>query len=206
MIAVTGKRQGAQVGSLNRLAIRFSGSFGLFLLSAIVAFGSLGLVFFPINAAFAELTGGLQPFDFQNSLTTEQIFEQLPRYTEAARTLYIAFAYVDYFFPFFASLFLAALAAFSLRHLSGAWYQKVSSRNLFALFFIGCAFDWAENCFALTVIFSWPEQMTTAATLLVLAKQGKLTAVMIFQALAWTLALLAGLKWLGRKIGVRPRA
>jgi hypothetical protein len=190
------------MNALNTLVIRFSQSAGLFILSAVVAFGSLFLVFFPINVAFAELTGGLQPFDFQNGLTVEQIFEQLPLYTEAVKQLYIAFAYVDYFFPFFASMFLAALAAFSLRHLSPAGYASVSKRNLFVLFFLGCAFDWAENCFALTVIFSYPEKMMTAANLLVLAKKGKLACVMIFQGIAWTLLAFSTLKWLGKKIGL----
>jgi hypothetical protein len=190
------------MNALNKLVVRFSQSAGLFILSAIVAFGALFLVFFPLNVAFAELTGGLQPFDFQNELTVEQIFEQLPLYSEPAKQLYIAFAYVDYFFPFFASLFLAALACFSLRHLSPKTYGWMNANNLFVLFFIGCAFDWTENCLALTVIFSWPEKMSTAASLLVLAKKGKLTCVLFFQAVTWILLILAALKWAGRKTGI----
>jgi hypothetical protein len=190
------------MNALNSLVVRFSRSAGLFILSAIVTFGALFLVFFPINVAFAELTGGLQPFDFQNALTVEQIFEQLPLYSESAKQLYIAFSYVDYFFPFFASLFLAALACFSLRHLSPKAYDWMNAKNLFALFFLSCAFDWAENCFALTVIFSWPEKMTTTANLLVLAKKGKLTFVIFFQAVTWILFALAALKWAGRKAGI----
>jgi len=185
------------MGALNRAVIRFSQSAGLFLLASVVAFGVLGLVFFPINIAFAELTGGLQPFDFQNDLTVEKIFAQLPRYTEPVRQLYIAFAYADYFFPFFASMFLAALSAFSLRHLSPGAYEWINARNLFVVFFLGCAFDWLENLFALIVIFSYPEKMAVAANLLVLSKAGKLTCVMIFQGVTWLLFALAVLKWLG---------
>lgn len=188
--------------ALNDVVIRFSKSAGLFVLAFVVAIGSLQFVFFPINVAFAELTGGLQPFDFQNDLTVEQIFQQLPQYTDAVVNLYVAFAFVDYFFPFFASVFLGALACFSLRHLSTTAYGWANQRCLFVLFFLPAVFDWFENCFALTVIFSYPNELTTVAGLLVIAKKGKLACVAISQIVAWTLLVLAALRWLGRKVGL----
>ena len=127
---------------------------------------------------------------------------QLAGYTESARQLYYAFAFTDFFFPFFASLFLAAVAAFSLRHISANWYAVACDKNLFALFFLGALFDWLENIFALVVISSYPDTSEMMANLLVLAKKGKLTMLMISQPIAWLLLAIAILKWLGRKAGL----
>jgi hypothetical protein len=180
---------------LNDLIIRCSQSWRLFLLSVIVAFGSLFAVFGPIQIAFAELTGGLTPFDFQNSLSVEQIFEQLAVWNEAAVQLYYAFSFVDFFFPFFAGLFLASIAAFSLRHLAPRLYDRVARRRLFVLLMLGPAFDWLENLCALFVIGRYPAEMTAAAGLLVVAKQGKLAAVMLTQLIAFSLLVLAAGRW-----------
>jgi hypothetical protein len=187
---------------LNALIVRFSSSASLFSLAIVVAFGSLFAVFGPIRKAFSELTGGEVPFDFQNSLTTAQVFEQLPSYTENAKQLYYAFSFVDYFFPFFAGMFLAAIAAFSLRHLSPRAYAWADGRSLFPLLMIGTGFDWLENVFALTVISAYPEEMVTAASLMVLAKKGKLAFVVLSQAIGWGLLLLAALAWIGRRLGL----
>jgi hypothetical protein len=58
---------------------------------------------------------GNQPFDLQNALTPAEVYPQLATWTENARTLYYAFTLIDYAFPFFAGLFIAATAAFALR-------------------------------------------------------------------------------------------
>jgi len=187
--------------SLNNLVVRVSKSGWLFVFSAVFAFGSLGLVFFNINDVFREIVGA-QLFDFQNDLTVAAIFEQLPSYSPAARKLYYAFIFVDYFFPFFAGLVLAAAGAFALRHLSTKWYEIIDTRNLFSVFFIATVFDWLENTFALIVINAYPDELTTMATFLVLAKKGKLMSVMIMQGIVWILLLLAFLKNAGRKAGL----
>jgi hypothetical protein len=198
---------GIAMRHLNELILRFSSSPWLFGLAFVVAFGSLFAVFGPITLAFGELTGGEQPFDLQNRLTVEQIFAQLPHYTETARQLYYAFSFVDFFFPFFAGIFLAAIAAFSLRHLSPRAYAWVNARNLFVLMMTGTACDWAENCLALVVISQYPQQFTGVATALVLVKQAKLFFVLLAQLVGWSLLLLAGLKWLGQRLGLfRERA
>ncbi len=189
---------------LNDLIVRFSRSASLFVLSIIVFLGSLLAVFGPIQKAFSELTGGEVPFDFQNSLTVEQVFSQLPSYTENAKQLYYAFSFVDYFFPFFAGIFLAAIAAFSLRHISQHAYDWVDQRGLFSLLMIGTLFDWLENCNALLVIYRYPEIMTTAANLMVFAKKGKLAFVMLSQLIGWSLLIIAGFCWLYRRFGSAP--
>jgi len=135
-------------------------------------------------------------------LTVDAIFQQLPNYDQAARKLYYAFSFVDYFFPFFAGLVLGAAAAFALRHLSTKWYDYINTRNLFTIFFIATLFDWLENTFALIVVNAYPEELTTTATLLVLAKNGKLASVMTLQGITWILLLLTFVKYAGRKAGL----
>lgn len=187
--------------TLNELIIRFSQSIWLFALSIVVAFGTLFLVLLPIGNVFPELAGGATPFDLQNDLQPDEVFDQLEGYTEAARQLYYAFSFSDFFFPVFASLFLGAVAAFSLRHLSPKWYGVAEARNLFVLFMLGAMFDWLENVFALTAVGTYPDTPAWVANLLVLAKQGKLALVMSGQAVAWLLLLLAALRWVAAKLG-----
>jgi hypothetical protein len=183
---------------LNDMIILFSRSAPLFVLAFIVAFGSLFAVFGPIQLAFAEATNGLLPFDLQHQLTSAQISEQLPDYTELARQLYYAFSFVDFFFPFFAAIFMAAIAAFSLRYLAPQAYAWVEQRKLFPLLMLATAFDWLENICALLVISQYPTEMSAAAGLLVLAKQGKLVFVAVSQAVGWSLLLAATVKRLLR--------
>jgi flagellar biosynthesis protein FlhB len=187
--------------ALNELIIRFSRSIWLFALSVVVAFGTLFAVLLPIGNVFPGLAGGATPFDLQNDLQPDEVFDQLEGYTEAARQLYYAFSFADFFFPVFASLFLGAVAAFSLRHLSPRWYAVAEARNLFVLFMLGAMFDWLENIFALTAVGTYPDTPVSVANLLVLAKQGKLALVMSGQAVAWLLLLLAALRWVAAKLG-----
>jgi hypothetical protein len=170
-------------------------------MAAIFAFGSLGIVFFNINDIF-EVMVGAEIFDFQNNLTVDLIYEQLPNYSYAAKKLYFAFIFVDFFFPFFAGLVLAAAAAFALRNLSAKWYDNFVGKNLFALFFIPTVFDWCENIFALIVINGYPDELTFAATMLVIAKKGKLASVMVMQIGTWLLLFATALKWAGSKVGL----
>lgn len=190
--------------SLNDLVIRVSESAWLFIFSAVFAFGSLGFVFFNINDVF-EVMVAAQLFDFQNDLTVEKIFEQLPNYSYAARKLYYAFVFIDYFFPFFAGLCMAAAAAFALRHLSTTWYDWVNVRNLFVIMFIGTVCDWLENTFALVLIAAYPDELRIAANLLVLAKAGKLASIAIFQSATAVLLVFAAGKWIGVKTGLIGR-
>ena len=190
------------MATLNRLIIYCSQHAWLFLLSMLITFGCLYAVFLPLGKAFAELTDGQQMFDFQNALTTAQVAEQLPIYSDAAKQIYYAFSFTDFFFPFFASLFLVAIAAFSLRHLAPWAYASVTDRKLWPVLMLGAAFDWLENIFALIVVSAAPESTPTAATLLVLAKRAKLAAVMVAQAVSWGLLLLATGKWLAVRVGI----
>jgi len=185
----------------NDLVIRVSKSAWLWIMSTVFAFGSLYFVFLNINVPFEAIVGA-QMFDFQNELTVEQIFAQLPNYDEHARALYTAFMFIDFYFPFFAGLTMAAVAAFALRHLAPGKYAQIDAKNLFALFLIPTLFDWGENISAIITVGAYPEELTAAATALVLFKKGKLASVMLAQTITLLLLLAATLKWLGVKVGI----
>jgi hypothetical protein len=131
----------------------------------------------------------------QNSLTVTQVYEQLSAYPQAAKQLYYAFSFVDFFFPFFAALAMAAPAAFALRHAFPALYQRLNASSLFALLFIPTAFDWLENVFALTVISSFPEQRENVAALMILAKKAKLASIVIAQTLVLIVLVASAWRW-----------
>lgn len=185
----------------NDFVIRTSRSPWLFVNSAVFAFGSLAFVFLNINVPF-EIAVGAPMFDFQNTLTREQIFAQLPNYDASARALYHAFLFVDFYFPFFAGLVMAAAGAFAWRHAAPRWYEAVAARNLFAIFLLPTLFDWGENVFALTVVNAWPEPLGWAATGLVWCKKAKLAGVMSLQAVVGLSLALALLRWLGVRTGL----
>ena len=104
---------------LSDLILKASRSWPLFLLALAVTFGSLFVFTSVIQPRFEALTG-FPPYDLQNQLTVEQVYAQLGAYPAEARQLYYGFAAIDFLFPFFASLFLAAITAFSLHYLSPA--------------------------------------------------------------------------------------
>lgn len=180
---------------LNNLVVLTSQSGWLYLLSIVGTFGSLFVVFRNINAVMRDVTGH-ELFDMQNALTVQQVFEQSRAYTTEAKQLYYAFSFVDFFFPFLAALFMAATAAFALRHGLPDFYRKMNSASLFALMFIPTLFDWIENSFALLVVSSFPEELGTAASLMVLAKQAKLGSIIAVQLIVLAALLTSVAGWL----------
>jgi len=178
----------------NDLVVRVSHSAWLWVMSAVFAFGSLFFVFLNINVPFEKMVGA-QMFDFQNGLTVAEIFEQLPRYDEQSIALYKAFLFIDFYFPFFAGLVMAAAGAFAWRHLAPDLYVTIEARGLFALFLVPTLFDWGENMMAIVVVGAYPDELTWAATLLVLCKLGKLTTMMLLQAIVGLSLVAAAVKW-----------
>jgi len=187
---------------ISNLVVTASQRAWLFLLAVLVAFVSLNAVFGPLGAVFAELTGGELMFDFQNRLTVDEMFEQLSVYTDSADQVYYAFSFVDFFFPFFAGLFQAAIAAFSLRVVHRGAYDWITARHLWALLMLATLFDWLENGFALAVISSYPRELVTAAQLMIWAKYAKLGFTLISMVIGFSLLTVAALKWLGLRLGI----
>ena len=188
---------------INGFIIACSLSWWKFLLLFVATIATMGYLQ-AVTAKFPAITAGDIPFDMQNNLTVEQIFTQLEGYSEAAFSLYATFQAVDYFFPIFASLFLASICAFSLRTASPDFYAIALRKNLFLLLLIPAAFDWLENINLLWVISRWPEQSQTAAALAVIAKQGKLATLYIDWAASSLLLTWALVAWLISRTKGRP--
>ena len=155
-----------------------------------------------ITQEFPEQTAGDIPFDMQNTLTTEQVFSQLSGYSQAAFENYYRFQALDFAFPLFGGLFLAAVCAFAVRHAAPGWYGFATARKLFVLILLATAFDYLENIGMLWTVSAWPEQVQVASQLGVTAKLAKLS--FLFASVSITLAFLlaAGLRWIGRKSGL----
>lgn len=186
---------------LNQLLIRISKSGWLYIFVTAGFFGTLQALL-RISERFPDVAAGAAPFDMQNRLSVEQIFEQLAGYTDQAYGLYQVFTAVDYFFPLFAGLFLGSTVAFLLRHSLPRWYAFAERNKLFVLFLLATLFDWLENIFLISVISGYPNELSTIATLAVAAKTGKLIFVFLFQGLTLLLVVFSAGKWLAGKAGL----
>jgi hypothetical protein len=187
------------LSALNRLVIRVSGSPWLFIAVTAVMAASLFALLRIGETGFPPLAGGAQPFDLQNGLTTSQLLEQLPAYTDATRRQYLQFSMIDFVFPLAGGLFIAAVSAFGLRHSFPRAYAALDARRLLPLFMIGTLFDWCENVAALTAIFAWPDTTPAMASAVVIAKRLKLACVFVSQGIALLLLVAAAVRRLARR-------
>jgi hypothetical protein len=187
---------------LQTLVIRVSQTWWLYFCVVLLFAGSL-LSLLRIGERFPSYAAGNQPFDLQNALTPAEVYPQLATWTENARTLYYAFTLIDYAFPFFAGLFIAATAAFALRNSLPTWYAALTRRNLLPVFMLGTAFDWLENLAALGVISLYPAEIGWLPFVLVIAKKLKLVCVMSAQAAMLLLLLYAAGNWLAARLRLR---
>ena len=169
--------------ALHTLIIKVSERWWKILLAFLATFAALqGLL--RITEMFPAYAGGAQPFDMQNDLTVEAIFQQLAVYTDTAFELYWLFTAIDYFFPAFAALFQAALTAALLRYALPDLWHKIESRKLILLLLLPAAFDWLENITLLITMLAWPDQWQTMAIAAVAAKKAKLATLYVAQAVA----------------------
>lgn len=155
-----------------------------------------------IEKGFPAITNGDVPFDMQNTLQASQVFEQLAGYTQQAFADYYLFQAVDFAFPLFAGLFLAAVCTFALRHAAPRWYSYAVKKNLLVLLLLATLFDYLENLNFLWVVSTWPEPAVLAAQLGVLAKKLKLACMSIGFALTALFLLGAAGRWIGLKTGL----
>lgn len=187
---------------LQNLVIRVSQTWWLYLGVVLLFAGSL-LSLLRIGEKFPAHAAGNLPFDLQNALAPAEVYPQLGTWTESARELYYAFTLIDYAFPFFAGLFIAATAAFAMRTSLPGWYAALTARNLLPVFMLGTLFDWLENLAALGVISLYPAEFGWLPVVLVLAKKLKLACVMSGQAAMLLLLVYAAGNWLAGKLRIR---
>lgn len=187
---------------LQNLVIHTSRTWWLYL-SVVVLFAGSLLALLRIGELFPAHAAGNLPFDLQNGLAAADVYPQIATYTAAARNLYYAFTLIDYAFPFFAGLFIAATATFAMRNSLPKWHAALAVRNLLPVFMLGTVFDWLENIAALSAIGLYPAESSWLPVLLVAAKKLKLVSVMTAQAVMLMLLVYAAGNWLALKLRIR---
>jgi len=181
--------------SLNSLIIRWSRPWWPLLAAAAAGFGSFQLLLL-IGDRFATVTGGYRPFDLQNPLSLAEMVEQLPRYTEASRTLYWIFIVADMVFPVVAALPLVLLLAKALRAIGGAWTGRALRRGLALTPLLVAVLDWVENGFFVATVALYPGDITVWATLALVMKATKIGLLALSNTAIAGLAFYAGIRWL----------
>ena len=166
------------LGRLQDLVVRISRTWWLYLIVLLLFIGSLRALT-RIGERFPAYAGGATPFDLQNDLRADQVYPQLAGYTAQARELYYAFTLIDYAFPFFAGLFIAATVAFALRNSLPRLYAALVARKLLLVLMLATAFDWLENVTAVSTIVLYPTEVSWLPTLLEVAKKGKLATLVV---------------------------
>lgn len=126
-----------------------------------------------LGERFKGVTGGHLPFDLQNGLTVAAMNTQLPDYTADSKALYRHFFTLDFFFPFFASCFLALLWALILQR-PGTEFESLMAAALPVWAFLPALFDWGENVCFLLIIQRYPQRMPPLEYLAILSKRLKL--------------------------------
>ncbi len=178
---------------LQGLLLRCSRS-PLAFIAAVLVFCLSFFGLFRITAAFAEVTGGFQPFDMQNALDVDGVLAQLPLYTGDSRRLYAWFAATDFVFPAVGGLVVGGAAAFLMRHGLPSVYARFEARRGFVLFLLPTLFDFLENVAALAVIFRAPPPSQPLATILVVFHQLKLGSLILGHGTLLLLALVLVLR------------
>ena len=187
------------VGRLQNLVVRISCTWWLYLLVLTVFSGSLQ-VLMRIGERFPEFTAGATPFDLQNELLPGQVYAQLAGYTDQARDLYYVFTAIDFVFPLFAGLFIAATTAFALRNSLPRFYAALVARRLLPVLMLATVFDWLENLAAIATISLYPAEFSWLPVLLVIAKRLKLALALFGNAVMFTCVLIFAVTWLRRRL------
>jgi len=187
------------LGRLQNLLLQVSRTWWLYLLVLAVFSGSLQALM-RIGERFTEFAAGAAPFDLQNELQPGQVYAQLAGYTDQARGLYYAFTAIDFAFPLFAGLFIAATTAFALRNSLPRFYETLVARKLLPVLMLATVFDWLENVAAIAAISLYPAEFSWLPMLLVIAKRLKLAFALFGNAVMFTSVAIAAVTWLGRRL------
>ncbi|MEC9375736.1 MAG: hypothetical protein VYA80_05115 [Pseudomonadota bacterium] len=128
------------------------------LLTFILAVSSLMFMAFIITPAFQEATSGLSPFDLNFDINAEQIYQDLPFYTDQSRRLYLGFAIVDYIYPALVAIFFSMFWAWIFSKAPNKFFDKLISFGILLFPFLYMLVDWAENTGFLLLIYYYPEE------------------------------------------------
>jgi hypothetical protein len=132
-----------------------------------------------IGKQFEAVTNQHEVFDFQNRLTWQDIYRQLPDYTPASKRLYTRFFIADFFFPFCASLFLSLLWTAIFQRPDAPVFNQLLAWGVPLLAFSPTVFDWGENVFFLILVHLYPKQSVPLARVGVVCKRLKLLSLVL---------------------------
>ncbi len=183
----------APLSAFNRFMLARASGRNLLLLLAI-ALISFALMAAVITPAFQEATDGLRPFDLNRGITSEAMYQELPRYTARSRIIYLWFALLDYLYPAAAAAFFALLWAWMFNRVPNRGYEWLTRAGILGIPFIYTLIDWLENAGFVFVIFSYPSQYPGIAAI-----AGTLKGIKPFAALTvlgLTLVLTVVTLWL----------
>lgn len=149
-----------------------------------------------ITPAFQEATNGLQPLDLNLELTAEQVYSELPSYTDRSKVLYLWFAIVDYIYPFANSLFFALLWCWIFNKRSNRLFELLLANGILLVAFLFALVDWLENAGFLIIVFTYPAEYPAIADTAGMLKGSKRYFLLTNLALTLVFVSVAFGQWL----------
>ncbi|MGI9309308.1 MAG: hypothetical protein ACR2P6_08595 [Gammaproteobacteria bacterium] len=186
------------LGLINQKLIDWSHSWRVYLLVVLGQAITLSALL-NISQQMADING-FQAFDMQNELTVQQIFAQLPQYTDESFRLYYLFTAIDYVFPVVAGLVLAIASVFFMRYSFPALHARLAELKLYPLLLLGTLFDFMENIFLLSTMLAFPNEAEGIATMAIVFKKCKLTMITVSGGLTLVLAIISLFSLIRRRL------
>jgi hypothetical protein len=136
---------------------------------------------------YFTLNTGVKVFDLQPLLTPEDIYAQLPAYTEEAITVYWKFVALDYVFPVTGALSVLILLVMMFRASTSTFSKGMFKARLWLVPLGIIPFDWLENTGFIILIRLVPTKAWNLAQYICWCKYAKMLCVVLLNAV-----LLAG--------------
>jgi hypothetical protein len=136
---------------------------------------------------FAGMTNGLSFMDMQPLLSVEQLFEQIPTYSDATVSFYLGWSLFDYAWPFISFTTMLFISGWLLSFTALQWQQRFWM--LVGSAYATVLFDWAENAGFIALVMGLPAQPAWLAQLTLGLHVGKLVCNMVFNLMFWALLL-----------------
>jgi len=173
----------------NFIQARASGRVVLVLFA--IAIVSMWVMAAVITPAFQDATNGLRPFDLNIGITAEDMYRDLPAYSDRSRTLYVWFAIADYIYPLAAGTFFSLLWAWMFNKVPTPFFNRMTAAGILLFPFLYSLVDWSENAGFLLVVFSYPNELPVIADLAGALKKTKPFVLLMVVALTVIFAVTA---------------
>ncbi|MDP6437095.1 MAG: hypothetical protein QF790_04780 [Gammaproteobacteria bacterium] len=165
------------------------------LLCLVATIVSFVIMAFVITPAFTEATDGLNPLDLNFGLTAEQVYAELPSYTDRSKTLYLWFAIVDYIYPFANSFFFVLLWCWIFNKRANRFFGILTAKGILLVPFLFALVDWSENVGFLIVVFTYPVEYPDVANAAGMLKSSKRFFLMANVGLTLVFTAVATVQW-----------